>query len=1391
MPSRAKTASKAARTRPSNAPKRRSAAATSERTALARVTRERDEALEQQAATAEILKVISQSAFDLSAVLQALVSSAARLCEADTGIVRGREGDIYPVAATVGFSENERDYFARYSVKPDRGSVFGRAILERRSIHVPDLLADHDLNRDRRKDYSKVVNIRTGLGVLLLREGKIIGVFTLQRRKQRPFTKKQIALAETFANQAVIAIENTRLFDEVQARTGDLSEALEQQTATSEVLEAISSSPGELTPVFSKMLENATRVCEATFGILNLWDGVHFRTAAGHNVPPAFAAVRRDKPIEPHPQSLLFKVLETHRLVHVHDAKTASGYLAGAPNAVEMVEVAGARTVLIVPMLKEAELIGTFTIFRQEVRPFTDRQIALLENFTKQAVIAIENTRLINETKEALAHQTATSDVLQVLGRSMTDAQPVFERILDITRSLVGIEELGILLAAGDGCLHMAAHRGTAVEAFKGVFPMPIEETAANVVMVEQRQRYFADALNDPDAPPGMARSAEVMGNYSTVMTPMVWEGRSIGVIAVAREPNAVFSEKELRLLQTFADQAVIAIQNVRLFNETKEALARQTATADVLKVIASSPSNLQPVFDAIAERSNELMHGHSTTVFRFIGNMVELAAFTPVSDEADAVLRAAFPRPHSMLPGLDLAFRGEVQETIDAQSATEPQSSRDIARARGFRGRLAMPLRSDSGIIGAISITRKESGAFADKDKELLRTFADQAVIAIQNVELFEQVQARTRDLEESLQQQTATADVLQMISSSPGDLAPVFDRMLENAVRVCGAEFGVMNLVESGSMRHVALCNVPSEFAAVRLNKVFVPHPKSPLATAVATKEIVHLADMRDTASYRERAPATVELIELGGARTIVTVPMLRDDNVIGAMTIYRNEVRPFDDRQIELLSNFAKQAVIAIENARLLRELRQLTDDLSEALVFQTGSSNILKVIASSPTDVDPALKAIVESACEICEAYDALVFLKDGGDLVFSAHHGPIPINLERWPINRRWVTGRAVVDKTPQHIHDLLGPEGDDFPEGRELARNQGQRTVLSVPLLQEGEAVGVISLRRIEVQPFDDKQIELLKSFADQAVIAISNVRLFEQVQERTRELSRSLNDLRTAQDRLIQTEKLASLGQLTAGIAHEIKNPLNFVNNFSALSAELTDELNDILGTAAFGERTRKEVDELTRMLKDNLEKVVQHGKRADSIVKNMLLHSREGSGEYRPADINLLLEESLNLAYHGARAEKPGFSITLQRDFDAAAGSVELFPQEITRAFLNLISNSFYAATRRKSENAGPGFEPTLTAATKNLGSAVEIRIRDNGTGIPAEVREKMFNPFFTTKPAGEGTGLGLSMTHDIIVKQHGGRIDVDTEPGSFTEFIITLPRTVVPQNTAGSSN
>ena len=369
-----------------------------------------------------------------------------------------------------------------------------------------------------------------------------------------------------------------------------------------------------------------------------------------------------------------------------------------------------------------------------------------------------------------------------------------------------------------------------------------------------------------------------------------------------------------------------------------------------------------------------------------------------------------------------------------------------------------------------------------------------------------------------------------------------------------------------------------------------------------------------------------------------------------------------------------------------------------------------------------------------------------------------------------------MTGRVVLDGKIIHIPDVLA---DPEYQATNYQQAFGFRTILGVPLLRDGAIIGVFLLNRGEVNPFTEKQIELVTTFADQAVIAIENVRLFESVEARTRELAKSLEDLRTAQGRLVQTEKLASLGQLTAGIAHEIKNPLNFVNNFSAVSVELIDELQEALEGVHLADKLRAEIAGIADMLQGNLDKVVQHGKRADSIVKNMLLHSRQGSGEHRPVDINALVEESLNLAYHGARAEKQDFNITLKRSFDPTAGDVDLFPQEITRVLLNLISNGFYAAMKRKAEANGGDYEPTLAAATKNLGDRVEIRIRDNGTGIPAEVQEKLFSPFFTTKPAGEGTGLGLSISHDIIVKQHGGSIEVDTQPGAFTEFRIVLPR------------
>jgi signal transduction histidine kinase len=638
---------------------------------------------------------------------------------------------------------------------------------------------------------------------------------------------------------------------------------------------------------------------------------------------------------------------------------------------------------------------------------------------------------------------------------------------------------------------------------------------------------------------------------------------------------------------------------------------------------------------------------------------------------------------------------------------------------------------------------------------------------------ELKRKIDRLTRELDEAVEQQTATAEVLESINRSSFDLSAVVQMMIGTARRLCNAGPAGIFLLEGDIYKYWTGLNVSEVWRDHELQAVIRAGRETLVGRAAMEKRVVQILDALEDDEYEDKEAASIENLH-----SMLGVPLMRNEEVIGVFALARNHVEPFAESQIRLVSTFADQAVIAIESARLFTEVQAKTHDLSEALSYQTGSGNILRVIASSPTDIAPVLSAIVESACELCDAIDAIVLLKDGDSQRACAHHGPIPLDIERWPINRKWVAGRALLDRKPVHVRDLLSAEGDEFPDTKQRTARTGTRSILSIPLLSEGKSIGTIVLRRTEVHPFNDKQIALLQTFADQAVIALGNVRQFEQVQERTKQLSQSLDDLRTAQDRLVQTEKLASLGQLTAGIAHEIKNPLNFVNNFSALSAELIEEMKEVFSDVSLDRNKREELDAITQMLKSNLDKVVQHGKRADSIVKNMLLHSRQGSGEHRPVDINAIVDESLNLAYHGARAENPAFNMTMHRDFDPAVGTIDGYPQEITRVLLNLISNGFYAATKRKAD-ARDGFEPTLTATTTNLGDRVEIRIRDNGTGIPAGVKEKIFNPFFTTKPAGEGTGLGLSMSHDIIVKQHGGTIDVDTAPGDFTEFRMVLPR------------
>ncbi|MGB7078390.1 MAG: GAF domain-containing protein [Xanthobacteraceae bacterium] len=807
------------------------------------------------------------------------------------------------------------------------------------------------------------------------------------------------------------------------------------------------------------------------------------------------------------------------------------------------------------------------------------------------------------------------------------------------------------------------------------------------------------------------------------------------------------------------------------------EALEQQAATAEVLRVISNSPGELQPVFHAMLENATRICDAKIGILFRYVDGAYSAVSLLGVTPAYAEYLNRGSIRPG---PATGLGRVASMRQTVHIADTLADQvyADRDpfrlaTAELGGARSLLNVPMLKDGALIGAIGIYRQDVRPFADKQIELVTNFAAQAVIAIENTRLLS-------ELRQSLEQQTATAQVLQIINSSAGELQPVFQSMLENAVRLCEAEFGNLFLYDGQAFQAAALHRASQAYVEVRRRPVIVrdTHPELPMVRLTRTKEVIHIADVRTERSYLDLDRAMSELVDGAGARTLLLVPMLKDDELGGAFAIYRKEIRPFTDKQIDLVKSFAAQAVIAIENTRLLSELR-------ESLEQQTATADVLRVISSSPGDLQPVFDAILKNATRICHAKFGQLYLAEKGVYRAGAMYNVPPDYLEFRRIQPLVsmagdsAMGRVAATKLAVHVADIAADTSYQTDERRRFVSMTGARTIVSVPMLKEGELVGAINVYRDEVRPFGEKQMELLTNFASQAVIAIENARLLNELRQRTSDLSKSLEDLRTAQDRLVQTEKLASLGQLTAGIAHEIKNPLNFVNNFSSLSVELIDELQEELSSINIGDEKRGEIAGLADTLKGNLDKIAQHGKRADAIVKNMLLHSREGSGERRSVDVNALVEESLNLAYHGARAEKQGFNVTLERSFDVAAGEVDLYPQEVTRVLLNIIANGFYAAHKRQAQSDGEAFEPTVTASTRNLGDRVEIRIRDNGTGIPPEVQEKMFNPFFTTKPAGEGTGLGLSISHDIIVKQHSGTIEVDSRSGEFTEFRIVLPR------------
>ena len=1079
-------------------------------------------ALEQQTATSELLKVIGRSTFDLQPVFETLAENAVRLCEAERAIIQRFDGGVLRAVVIHNPTPEIRELAERTYIEPGRGTASGRALIERRTVHIHDVQTDPEYTFEAAR---LVDPIRTALAVPMFRADEPLGVITIYRLEVRPFSDSHIALMASFADQAAIAIENARLLTELQTKNASLTEALEQQTATSEILRVISQSPTDTQPVFDIIGQRAERLCAADVSVVSRFDGELIQLVALHGVAEeGVETVRRAFPMRSGDETATARAFRTCAVVHIPDVLADPLY-----QTKDAARAGGYRACLGVPMVREGQVIGVIFVARAEPGLFSDTQIELLKTFADQAVIAVQNVRLFtelearnSELRVSLEQQTATSELLKVIGRSTFDLQPVFETLAENAVRLCGAERALVFRFDGQVLRVAAAHNISAeLRAFHDQNPIvPGRGSCVGRVGLERRTIHIHDVRTDPEYTFG----GQQIDPYRTLIgIPMLRANELLGAINVVRYDVRPFTDSEIALLETFADQASIAIENARLLTELQtknsdltEALEQQTATAEILRVISTSPTDLQPVLETVAQSAARFCGADDAEIFILDGDRLKVAVH---HGPIPSPVGRGVPVARGSMAGRAVLDRQPVH-VADLQAEPEefPIGSA-LAREFGYRTTLVVPLLREGAAVGTINLRRAQVNLFTDKQIALLQTFADQAVIAIANVRLFTELEARNSELRVALEQQTATSELLKVIGRSTFDLQPVFETLAENAVRLCEAERGLIWRFDGQVLQPVATHNVSPELRAFLEQNPITPGRTSATARAGLERRVVHVHDVQADPEYTYGGP------QVDPYRTIIAIPMLRADEVLGVISIYRHEVRPFTDSQIALIETFADQAAIAIENARLLTELQTKNASLTEALEQQTATADILRVISSSPTDVQPVFGTIAERSVKLCDAELGVVSIIDGEHLHLAAMFGLTGERAEAtrrafpMPLDAESTSARAVRSRAVAHFADAIA---DPHYQYKDTARLGQWRGTLAVPMFRRDEVIGAIFVARANPGPFSEKQIDLLKTFADQAVIAIENVRLFTELEARNSELRVALEQ-QTATSELLK----------------------------------------------------------------------------------------------------------------------------------------------------------------------------------------------------------------------------------------------------------------------------